>query len=102
MDQVSDGYSAISHTIARQYDLILMDINLSSEMNGIEATRAIRIQDNYHDVPVVAITGYAAPEERERIMHFGFDQFIAKPFDKETLVSKIREILNIKQGGDGA
>ena len=102
VDQVSDGYSAISHTIARQYDLILMDINLSSEMNGIEATRAIRIQDNYHDVPVVAITGYAAPEERERIMHFGFDQFIAKPFDKETLVSKIREILNIKQGGDGA
>ncbi|MCK9203066.1 MAG: response regulator [Bacteroidales bacterium] len=95
VDKAYDGYSAISKSIAKQYDLILMDINLSSEMNGIEAARAIRILDNYHDVPFIAITGYATPREKEEIMSNGFSHFIPKPFEREMLISAIKEALKL-------
>ncbi|MEI7980719.1 MAG: response regulator [Bacteroidota bacterium] len=95
VEKAYDGYTAISKAISKQYDAILMDINLSSDMNGIEATRAIKIIESYKNVPIIAITGYATADEKEQILSNGLTHFISKPFEKEILISIIRNALGL-------
>ncbi len=95
VEKAFDGYTALSQAIIKQYDAILMDINLSSEMNGIEVTRAIKIMDNYKEIPINAITGYATANEKEQILKNGLTHFISKPFEKEVLISTIRQALRL-------
>lgn len=95
VEKAYDGFTALSLALVQQYDAILMDINLSSDMNGIEVTRAIKIMDNYKDIPIIAITGYATDHEKEEILKNGLTHFISKPFEKEVLISTIRQALKL-------
>ena len=89
VDKVYDGFEAVKMARSRVYDAILMDINLSSEMDGISATREIRTMKGYDNVPIIAVTGFASLHEKEYIMANGLTHYIAKPFEKE----KLRSIL---------
>ncbi len=72
--------------------LILMDIALSG-MDGIEAFSAIRNIPELAHIPVIALTASAMEHEREIILAYGFDGFIAKPIDADEFFQKIREVL---------
>jgi len=72
-----------------QYDLILMDISLGSDMDGIQATREIRSMGKNKNVPIIAVTGYSTFEEREKILSGGLNYIITKPFTREELVKVI-------------
>ncbi|HSH52093.1 MAG TPA: response regulator, partial [Bacteroidales bacterium] len=67
-------------------DLILMDIQLPG-INGYEVTKRIKAYNQ--NVPVIAQTAYALSEEKEHSLKEGCDDYIAKPFKKETLIEVI-------------
>ena len=96
VDTVLDGVAAVQAAGARQYDAILMDCQMP-EMNGYEATAAIRAQegaDRY--TPIVGMTAGARREDRERCLTGGMDGYLSKPVSKDALVAQV--IRSVRQG----
>ncbi|MDR3300634.1 MAG: response regulator [Candidatus Accumulibacter sp.] len=84
------GQKAIKLVQERAFDLILMD-HMMPEMDGIEATAAIRAMADkrYKKLPIVALTANAVPGMQEMFLRNGFNDFISKPIDS----GKLDEIL---------
>lgn len=62
------------------YDLVLMDMHMP-EMDGLEATRIIRAESRFDDLPIVAMTANAMPEDRQRCLDVGMQDYLAKPIN---------------------
>jgi signal transduction histidine kinase/HPt (histidine-containing phosphotransfer) domain-containing protein len=80
---VHNGKSALSALSGFTFDVVLMDVEMP-EMDGIEATRWIRAGhagEQHRHVPVIALTGHAVGEYRDRCERVGMDDFVAKPID---------------------
>jgi two-component system cell cycle response regulator DivK len=73
-------------------DLILMDIQLSI-LDGYEATRRIKADPAFKDVPIIAVTSYALSGDEAKARAAGCDDFVPKPFSPRQLLAKIREWL---------
>lgn len=69
----------------RDIDLILMDINLPG-MDGIEALRFIRKIDKLYEVPAIVVSANAMPEELDRAIAAGFQQYVTKPIDVREMI----------------
>ncbi|MCS3265557.1 ATP-binding protein [Bacteroides fragilis] len=80
-----NGEEAISLFLKFQPDIILMDIRMP-EVNGYEATEAIRQMSA--TVPIIALTAFAYEEDRQKIMHSGFTDFLTKPISSKVLLGK--------------
>ncbi len=93
VDSTSDGPSAIELAKAKQYDVILMDINLGLGMNGLEATKNIRLIPGYEKTPIIAVTAYAMVGDREIFLSAGCTHYISKPFTKQEIVDLLGKIL---------
>jgi two-component system, cell cycle response regulator DivK len=68
--------------------VILLDIQLPT-MDGYAVARELRRNANLKDVPIVAVTSYAMPGDRERAIAAGCSGYIEKPIDPETFVAEI-------------
>ena len=79
VDVVSNGLQAVAQVSHQHYDVVLMDIQMP-EMNGIEATRAIRALPASADVPIVALTAHALADERQKCLASGMNAYVTKPF----------------------
>jgi len=73
-------------------DLILMDMHLPG-MDGYEATRIIKEDENLKSIPVIAVTALTDHKEEERICACGCDGFITKPVDTRKLASELAHFL---------
>lgn len=93
---VTDGPSAIAAAKEKQFDLILMDINLGLGMNGMEATRQIRKIPGYEKTPIIAVTAYAMVGDREIFLNAGCSHYISKPFTRAELLSLIQSVFEEK------
>ncbi|WP_342244438.1 hybrid sensor histidine kinase/response regulator [Pseudomonas sp. OTU5201] len=80
------GAEALSRLEQTAVDLVLMDCNMPV-MDGYEATRRIRQSGRWPDLPIIALTANALPDERERCRAAGMDDYLAKPFRREELVT---------------
>lgn len=76
-------------------DLILMDINMAG-IDGIEATRRIKDEPVFHDVPVLMITGETSKESLQTAFAAGAVDYITKPLNKVELVARVRSFLKLK------
>lgn len=83
------GKTAVDMTRKINPDLILMDIALEGDMNGIEAAQKIR---EFSDVPVIFITGNSDPEHKDRAMATPASFYIVKPIELEGLKQALSKI----------
>ena len=77
-DLAENGRLAIEALKAKIYDLVFMDMQMP-EIDGLEATRLIRIMDDLHQPQIVAMTANALEEDRQQCLDVGMNDFIAKP-----------------------
>ncbi|MEW5722839.1 MAG: response regulator, partial [Thermodesulfobacteriota bacterium] len=95
---VSNGREAVAAFVEKQYDLVLMDIQMPV-MDGLQALTALREMSRAgrRRTPVIAMTAYALKGDRERFLAQGFDGYLAKPLDQ----AELRRIL-VELSGAGA
>jgi two-component system cell cycle response regulator DivK len=83
---------ALNHLANKDYNLILMDINLP-DIDGYSLTTRLRENPKYKNTPIVALTANVMKGDRERSLESGCDGYIQKPIDVDTLPSQIRVFL---------
>ncbi len=81
VDLASNGIEAVDAVQKKAYDLIFMDVQMP-DMDGFEATKKIRaLEGEERHTPVVAMTAHAMPEDRQRCLDAGMDDYLSKPLD---------------------
>ena len=83
-----NGREAVEKAAQLRPDLIFMDVSMP-EMDGREATRLIRAMDDLTQVPIVALTAHALPEEAQRLMAIGMTEVLTKPLRKARLIAAL-------------
>src|SRR6266513_2097251 len=83
-----NGREAVDAVRNRDYDVVLMDVQMP-EMDGFEATQAIRGTPKGKNLPIVALTAHALSGERERCLAHGMTDYLAKPFRAHELFALV-------------
>ncbi len=84
-----DGESAVRLVNAHHFDIVLCDIGLPG-MSGYQVAEALRRDERFDSVQLVAVSGYALPEDRQRALDAGFAEHIAKPADPANVLRVLR------------
>ncbi|MFY9733473.1 MAG: response regulator [Candidatus Acidiferrales bacterium] len=84
IDIAENGQVAIEKVGEHNYDLVLMDMQMPV-MDGLAATRAIRLKPQFQALPIVAMTANVMESDRERCTEAGMNDHLAKPIDPEAL-----------------
>jgi signal transduction histidine kinase/DNA-binding response OmpR family regulator/tetratricopeptide (TPR) repeat protein len=89
----NNGREAVEAVDRDAFDLVLMDVQMP-EMDGFEATRAIRQKEDStgHHIPIVAMTAGAFKDDRERCLNAGMDAYLSKPIRPTALYEVIDAI----------
>ena len=96
IESAKTGEQAIKLASENKFDIILMDINLGKDMDGITATQIIRKIRGYENIPIVAMTAYAAEEDKAEFLSRGCSHFLPKPFLMRELVEFVKNALSEK------
>ncbi|MDX9757768.1 MAG: response regulator [Bacteroidota bacterium] len=78
---------------SQQIDLILMDLSLHDGDDGLKITRGIRERGPDPNIPIIALTAHAFPEDRKRSLEAGCNDYVSKPFQWVHLRSVIEKYL---------
>lgn len=90
---VENGHKAIEAYASGSYDVVLMDVQMPG-MDGLLATRRIREMESGTGlrIPILALTAYAANEDRNKCLDAGMDGYLSKPFKPAELLAALRQI----------
>jgi two-component system, sensor histidine kinase and response regulator len=92
VDLADNGVEAVDAVHARHaeggYEAVLMDLQMP-EMDGYQATEALRRDPRFKDLPIIAMTAHALVEERQKCHDAGMNDHVAKPIDPETLFATL-------------
>ena len=94
VDLAEDGEQARDRAQQQPYALILMDIQMP-RLNGLDATRAIRIESQNMTTPILAMTANAFDEDRQASLDAGMNDHIAKPINPELLYQTLLKWLTV-------
>jgi PAS domain S-box-containing protein len=98
-DTVANGREAVQALETVPYDIVLMDVQMP-EMDGFEATRAIRSEKTgvlNPKIPIIAMTAHAMKGDRERCLEAGMDDYISKPIAPQALVEALEKWVETPQ-----
>ena len=88
VDHAVNGKEAVEMASQNKYNLVFMDLNMPV-MGGIEATKILK--EKSPEILIIAQTAYSLPEEKQRALEAGCDDFISKPIKKETVMEVINK-----------
>ena len=86
---VGNGQEALDQLASRDFDVVLMDVRMPV-MDGLEATRRIRERDN--DIPIIAMTAQALPEDEAECLEAGMTGYLAKPLSPSALQAALNAL----------
>ena len=84
-----DRLGAAAKSTASAIDLVLMDV-MMPVMDGLTATREIRKNPEWKRLPIITLTAKAMPDDQQRCLDAGANDYMAKPLDVEKLLSLVR------------
>lgn len=79
-----------------KFDFVVMDINLQGEYNGLDALRMIRQMPGLENLPIIAVTAYVLPGDKEKFIATGFNDFISKPIFREKMIEALERIFQTR------
>jgi len=91
---VNNGLEALEALRDRDFDCILMDVQMP-ELDGVAATKAIRSlvgMNGKSEIPIIALTAYAMPGDRERFLAAGMNDHVTKPVQQAELLRALRQV----------
>lgn len=88
-----NGKEAVERAFDAKPDLILMDIQMP-KMDGLEAIRMIRLNQDVKSVPIIALTALAMPGDRDRCLSAGANEYLSKPIGFDNLLNTMERFLN--------
>ncbi len=98
---IEEGYEVIEAENGKQaleilkngkIDLVILDVDMP-EMNGFETLNKIREDENLFNIPVIMLTVKAMMEDQLQGFEYGADEYLAKPFESQILLAKIKNLL---------
>jgi len=87
-----DGRQGVEMARSERPDIILMDMSLPV-MDGWEATRRVKADEDMRNVPVIGLTAHAMSGDREKALAAGCDDYDTKPVELDRLIEKIERLL---------
>lgn len=96
--EATNGVEAVEMAETLMPDIILMDLALP-RMDGWEAARRLKANEDTRHIPIVALTGHALAGHAERARQAGCDAFVTKPCLPDALVAEIKRLLETPSGG---
>jgi CheY-like chemotaxis protein len=91
-----DGVEGIERARREQPSLILMDISIP-KINGLQATRTLKLDTSTMHIPIIALTAHALPADRNQAVEAGCDAYIAKPVEPRRVLAEVRRLLNVTE-----
>ncbi|MEO5378148.1 MAG: response regulator [Magnetococcus sp. DMHC-6] len=92
----NNGIEAVNAVQNNPFDAVLMDIQMP-EMDGLEATRMIRMDPKFEKLPILAMTAHAMAGDREISSSAGMNDYITKPIDPDRLLSTLMQWTSVQK-----
>ncbi len=83
-----NGHTAVELAAQHRFDAVLMDIQMPV-MDGYEASRLIRADQACRDLPIIAMTAHAMPQDRQRCLESGMNDYVSKPINPQELYNTL-------------
>lgn len=87
-----DGVAGLRAALENEHELILCDLQMP-ELSGYEVIDRLRNDPRGRAVPVIAVTAYSMPGDRDAALAAGFSEYLTKPVDPESFVGTINQFL---------
>jgi two-component system sensor histidine kinase/response regulator len=94
-----NGHQAVEAVMTGDFDIVLTDIQMP-EMDGFQATREIRKDPRFNDLPILAMTAHAMSGDREKSLAAGMNDHITKPIDPERLLEALVKWIPRREASD--
>jgi len=91
--EAEDGLEAVKRATTENPDLIIMDMEMP-QLDGLAATRQIRLVKKLGEVPIVAVSAYGADQFREQALAAGCNEYVSTPFEPKSLERIIRSLMH--------
>ena len=93
VEMVGEGAAALAAYRARAADLVVLDISLPGELDGLDVLRILRAEDGDRPVRVLLLSARASDDDVAHGLEAGADDYVVKPFDAAELVARVGRLL---------
>lgn len=99
LEFAGNGKEALSTVLNKTPDLILLDV-MMPEMDGFEVCQNVRTNELFKGIPIILITALDDRDSRKRGLEAGANDYISKPFDRNEIVTKVKNLLQLNLSGN--